>query len=251
MDKGRIKEIVDNPKLTPGIHNYCDRWCERCPMTGHCAVFAMEQDEASGDLSHDPENAAFWQRLKDALETALELLGEMAQEAGVDLDALFSEEDEPSRARLKTEVEEHTLVRQAREYMQRVRKWFESEQLKTQLGLSDVASKPEVAERSDIEEVILWYHAFICAKITRAVRQEREALPASLEDRLRDADGSAKVALLAIDRCIAAWWQMRGHFPQRKDRMMDFLVRIDRLRKATEEAFPKARSFVRPGFDEE
>ncbi len=244
-------EIVDNPKLTPGIHNYCDRWCERCPMTAHCAVFAMEQDEASGYPSHDPENEAFWQRLKESLKTALELLREMAQEAGVDLDALISEENEASRARLKREVEDHTLVRQAREYMQRVRKWFESEQLKTQLGLSDVASKPEVAELSDIEEVILWYHAFICAKITRAVRQEREALPASLEDMPRDADGSAKVALLAIDRCIAAWWQMRGHFPQRKDRIMDFLVRLDRLRKATEEAFPKARSFVRPGFDEE
>ena len=26
-----------------GIFNYCDRWCERCTLSGRCSVFAEEQ----------------------------------------------------------------------------------------------------------------------------------------------------------------------------------------------------------------
>jgi hypothetical protein len=65
----------------------------------------------------------------------------------------------------------------------------------------------------------------------------------------KDSDGSAKVALIAIDRSIAAWGQMREHFPQRRDDILDILVHLDRLRRKTETLFPDARAFVRPGFD--
>ncbi len=27
----------------PGIYNYCDRWCERCPFTDRCMNYAMEK----------------------------------------------------------------------------------------------------------------------------------------------------------------------------------------------------------------
>ena len=28
--------------LITGIHNYCDRWCERCPFTTQCGSYALE-----------------------------------------------------------------------------------------------------------------------------------------------------------------------------------------------------------------
>jgi hypothetical protein len=34
----------------PGVYNYCDRWCERCPFTGRCRVFA---DEAEHEFERD------------------------------------------------------------------------------------------------------------------------------------------------------------------------------------------------------
>ena len=251
MDKDRMMEIIVNPELIEGIYNYCDRWCERCPMTAHCAVFVMEKAESNNCLSHDLENEAFWQQIQNILKTALELLREIAQEAGVDLDALILTEDETSRDRLNKEAEEHTLVRQAMQYMQKVRQWFESEELKTRLERPVATSKPEVTDLRDIEQVILWYHALICVKITRAIKQDLRAWPSSLEDMPRDSDGSAKVALISIDRSIASWWHMRRYFPQQKKQILEFLVCLDSLRIATEEAFPKARSFVRPGFDKQ
>ena len=42
---------------------------------------------------------------------------------------------------------------------------------------------------------------------------------------------------------------MREHFPERTDDLLNFLVHLDRLRRAAEKEVPNARSFVRPGFD--
>ena len=38
-----------------GIFNYCDRWCERCPLTSRCRVFAtlaeIDFEEGNGPLT--------------------------------------------------------------------------------------------------------------------------------------------------------------------------------------------------------
>ena len=33
MDKNDLLKLATDPKYIPGIYNYCDRWCERCPFT--------------------------------------------------------------------------------------------------------------------------------------------------------------------------------------------------------------------------
>lgn len=65
-----------------------------------------------------------------------------------------------------------------------------------------------------------------------------------------DADGSANVALIGIDRSIAAWARLREHFPDDRDRILDTLVLLDRLRRDVETILPNARHFKRVGFDE-
>lgn len=172
----------------------------------------------------------------------MELLTEMAQEAGVDLDTHVSEE-EAQEARIGEETGEHGLVRASMEYMKMVGVWFESSD-----GLAGETAKE--GSRKEIEQVILWYHSLICAKIKRAVQQEPRDWPACPDDMPNDSDGSAKVALIVVDRSIAAWWRMRGHFSLRKVEILKFLVHLDRIRRELERTFPKARAFVRPGFDE-
>src|SRR6266567_7960568 len=159
MDKVRFKELIDNPELVPGIHNYCDRWCERCPLIKRCAVFAVEQADLAYSSSFDPENEAFWQRLRDTLKTTMELLTEMAQEAGVDLGTLASEE-EAQEARIRAGTGEQGLVWASMEYMKMVGEWFESSN-----GLADETAKE--GSLKEVEQVILWYHSLICAKIKR------------------------------------------------------------------------------------
>lgn len=65
-----------------------------------------------------------------------------------------------------------------------------------------------------------------------------------------DSNGSAKVALIGIDRSIGAWGEMRNYLPDKDDRILTILLHLDRLRRKVEQFFPEAREFVRPGFDE-
>jgi hypothetical protein len=71
-----------------------------------------------------------------------------------------------------------------------------------------------------------------------------------LKDIPSDADGSAKIALIGIDRSIAAWAVILKSMPEQEKEILDFLVQLERLRRQAEQTFPKARAFVRPGFDD-
>src|SRR3979409_1759466 len=52
MRKNELRELVRSGEFISGIYNYCDRWCERCPLTARCLVYATEK--ADDDLA-DPE----------------------------------------------------------------------------------------------------------------------------------------------------------------------------------------------------
>ena len=83
------------------------------------------------------------------------------------------------------------------------------------------------------------------------IGQDDPEFEAALEAAERnDSDGSAKVALIAIERSIGAWTRLRAHLPDRADELLDLLVMLDRLRRATDAQFPAARAFKRPGFDD-
>ena len=222
-----------------GIYNYCDRWCERCTLPERCAVFAAEQ----GSPSSDTDNEAFWRQLHDTLGVAMELVKEAADEYGLDLDPYMSEEDEAFEACIEMQVQEHPLIRQATEYVKLVGEWFGTS---AECG-DEIYSEGEL---SDSEQVILRYHTLIWTKLNRASRQLFECEPPYPTDLTYDSDGSAKVALIAMDRSIAAWWRMRGQFPGLNRAILKFLVLLAQLKDATEHVFVNARDFVRPGFDE-
>ena len=65
-----------------------------------------------------------------------------------------------------------------------------------------------------------------------------------------DSDGSAKIALIAIDRSLSAWRVMQSSFAEKASTIMPMLLELERLRRGTEQLFPQARDFIRPGFDE-
>ena len=257
----KMKRICRNPDMISGIHNYCDRWCERCSFTSRCAVSAMEPEGGRDPESLDMENEAFWNELSDNLLTSFELLKEMLIEHGIDPDDPPSEEYTAKYNKIKEAAENHPLVKDAEDYMKAVMEWFEESNdmfedkagelaSKIRLELPDSDPEEEVIELNDIVDVIQWYCTMIPAKIGRAVHGKIEGVPDIIKDMPRDCDGSAKIALISLDRSLAAWIKMREHFPQYNDDILDFLVSIEKIRKTTEYEFPQARSFIRPGFDE-
>ena len=95
-----------------------------------------------------------------------------------------------------------------------------------------------------------WYRFFIEVKLRRAVQAAVDERQLRIEDLPRDSDGFAKIALIAIDRSLAAWARLREHFAaEHGDAILDLLVQRERLRRDTETKFPAARAFKRPGVD--
>jgi hypothetical protein len=101
----------------------------------------------------------------------------------------------------------------------------------------------------EMVEIIHWYQHFIYVKLMRAVRGTLGNAEEECEGFPKDSDGSAKVALIAIDRSMAAWGYMHQFFPSHRDQIMGIIVHLERLRNRTETIFPEVRHFVRPGFD--
>ncbi|MBD3393881.1 MAG: hypothetical protein GF418_17245 [Chitinivibrionales bacterium] len=263
MDVQRLKELVDNPDFITGIYNYCDRWCERCPFTGRCATYALEKVEDGDDPeANDIENQRFWDKMHDTFRLTFELIKETADEQGIDLNDLPQEspDEKAERERRKRDIDRHPCAKASLQYAMEAGNWFggnreivrgKQEELARQIehGLTGVDPVAEASRIKDAVEVISWYKFQIHVKIKRALSGlQRYALDA-MDACEHDARGSAKVALIGMDRSIGAWGILYRAFENDKDRILDMLVHLDRLRRSTESAFPTARAFVRPGFD--
>ena len=123
---------------------------------------------------------------------------------------------------------------------------------------SDGKNPPELPKTDNLDgpatldelvEIIYWYHHFIYVKLMRSIRGILGNASEVWEDFPKDSDGSAKVALIAIDRSLAAWGQMHNYFPGHREQILAIIMHLDRLCRRVEKIFPEARNFRRPGFD--
>ena len=246
MNRDRLKKLAADKRFIPGIYNYCDRWCERCPQTSRCLIFSISEEEFSNPETRDIRNEAFWNKLSGILKETLELLKESAKEWGIEPETLDSTDDTENIKAKDAAVENHLLCRAAKRYSKLVEDWFRGRET---LFFETVAAAREGVDLDEAIEVIRWYQYFICAKVMRAVRGKIEEEERGNE-LASDSDGSAKIALIAIDRSIGAWAVIRHYFTDCAKGVIDIITFLDSLRQAVEETFPNARSFIRPGFDE-
>jgi hypothetical protein len=237
--KDRMHELALKEEHIAGIYNYCDRWCERCTFTSKCLNFASSKDEPDSD---GPE---LWDYLHTVFEATMLMLEEMMEEAGIDPDEIKN--TEPPE---KPDQKYHPLYKKVHELSFSMHHWLEEvkpgspsvEQL-------EISSDDELTDKRFKEalEVIYFYNFFISAKIYRALipRDDYEA-----DDIQTDSNGSAKIALIAVDRLIAAWSLLMEKMTDHEDEILKFLISLADIRKQTELTFPVARKFVRPGFDD-
>jgi len=247
MNRDRLKKLAADERFIAGIYNYCDRWCERCPQTSRCLNFSISEEEFSDPEERDIRNEAFWNKLSGILGETLELLRESAKKWGIELETLGSIDDIENIKAKDEATENHLLCRAAKRYSELVEDWFRGEE--TLFFEIAVAAREGISLEEAIE-VIRWYQYFICAKVMRAVRGNIEEDEERFDEFASDSDGSAKIALIAIDRSIAAWAVIQHYITDCDKEVIDVIAFLDGLRQAVDETFPNARSFIRPGFDE-
>src|SRR5207249_5183119 len=214
---------------------------------------------------------------------------EWAEEMGVDLESAEAEAAIAERGQQREQAKEHPLSVSARHYAEMVQEWFKEEFAVEENVHDDVTGKANSAEEdinvSDAVEVIRWYQFFIAAKTYRAlmgleeigdddvsdidfepfsfdngiddnelddieIDDDFDAETVMLRAACYDSDGSAKIALIAIDRSLSAWRLMQNALPEKTESTVPMLIELEKLRRGLEQIFPRARDFVRPGFDE-
>ena len=259
MDEDRMDELAGDPRFIPGIYNYCDRWCERCELTSRCLNYAMSQEDSGDPEAQDLDNQAFWDKLHETFETTMEMIGEEVEEMDLDLDEQGLQESIREQEEVHEAAEAQPYSRIAMRYLEVANDWLKA----NERLLDDQDGEPESLARAnnpgaepidhaaglrDCLEVIRWYQHQIYVKLCRAASGTIRAETEELECMQEDADGSAKVALLGIERSIAAWATVLRHFPDHEDAILA-LGTLKRLLRQVEAAFPNARAFRRPGFD--
>jgi hypothetical protein len=226
-------------------------------------VYEDESDLAPGEL--DLKNKAFWDHLGKNFMKAKNLLQKAAEHYGVDLQAAAEEIEatEKRKERIKHESREHPISVLSFEYSGLAREWLKTQPgmldrldtLKTELTLGVESTESVKKETSTIKDslaVIQWYLAFIHVKLMRALMGKFTFREKKGQGEFpRDFDGSAKIALIAIERSMHAWSALFEILPEKEDDFLKILSLLEKIKSLVLNEFPKAESFIRPGFDED
>jgi hypothetical protein len=226
------------------ISAYCDSWCERCAFTERCSHFAVESalGMCDGDLEKAIELAIGPPRVpgkgpqKTLLDRMAEVLGD--HEPGEKELEEIGREMHERRERLG-----HVRVAEvSMDYAVATRRWFAEHK-----GIGD---HPDPAVRDAIETVGRFAY-LIHVKIMRALNGRDENPGGEWFEKSAvqsDWNGSAKVALLSIQRSEPAWRILAASL---RDEAATVLAgSLAALHEEMNREFPRAMEFRRPGFDD-
>ena len=180
----RLVARARDPKLIPGIYNYCDGRCPRCAFTQRCLTYLDAQElKASGDGEQSLADT-----VGSSLRRTLEMLAEVARREGLDMESTTEE----AAASADEDFERHRqdpLAVRAREYGH----------LAWRIGraLTPIVAAREDAPLIDAVETIEWFSSMISSKLYRAICGQAEGWEGR-EEAQTDFNGSAKIALIAI-----------------------------------------------------
>jgi len=265
MTPDEFLSLADNPNFISGIYNYCDRWCEQCHMTNRCLLFASTpKPEETMDDPVEEKGHAMMRQVEESLSIAVDLLNRMAVEQGVDLNEPVDDSCFQERKRKQKQARSSPLSLLAKEYLDKTHLWlknseevgkFLDEELNRvhMLQLPDRNPEQEVKDLKLALDTIHWYFFQINVKLVRAQSHEM-ILPGDEDEKefeAYDAAGSAKVAIIGIERSMWAWRKLLQYLPQQEEVILSTLSILERLLHMTETAFPRARGFVRPGLDDQ
>lgn len=260
MDKDDLKKLAKDPKYISGIYNYCDRWCERCPFTSRCLNCSLVEEQF-GDLEKvDELNEAFWEKFSEMLNNTLTMIKEMAEEQGIDLDSMDMEKNYNNEDTYKENSLAHLISYTSKNYAKLIGDWFtsneylffEKEEEMHQIRIISSQNNPikEAMGINDATEIISWYQWQIHVKLKRAIQSASTEESPDFDEFPKDSDGSAKVALIGIDRSMSAWKVLLTAFPEQEKQILNFVAMLEHIKNRIETQFPHARDFIRPGFDE-
>lgn len=243
--------MADSENFIPGIYNYCDCWCERCTLRHKCLNYSREQEmreECNDPGNNNRDNKKFLEQIRLSFEVTLDMIAENSNEFGAKFEELY---DEEICGFFENPVEE-----MATRYGSFMDKWLiENGELllkKANQLLSIRDQREQAMKFADAVEVVQWYCYYIRAKIYRSFFKTDSRLIGedNYDDIIADNIGSAKVAIISINKSMEALGILYLQLKDQEDEILDFLRQLSEIKKHMLVTFPTAMEFKRPGFDD-
>jgi hypothetical protein len=253
ITKDEFLKVQKQDHFISGIHNYCDKWCERCPKTAFCSVFAMDAAFRDEDFENHLNNSLSY------MGNMFEIVAEMIQETMEKHNIVISDEDlEESKIEIEKErnfTDNHDLTKIAHQYfketdsiLNRNQEFFQSQIDKTIAVFAD-EKQTELLSLKDSFEIIRWYCTMIPAKISRGVGNVFDNNELIEDWEKNERYGTFKVALISIKRSMIAWAKVLETFPEKEDEILVVLILLEKMFKSVNEICPEAETHKRVGFE--
>lgn len=223
-------------RFIAGIYNYCNRWCERCPKTAQCLVYASQRHYealAEGRESRDP-----YEDLEPPTPEAEAFMRELleAQEQMDDTDFSDYEREEEL---VRRHIDDDPLGPLSKSVAHALDDWW-------RLAINEPVTDALLVEA---REIIGHYGIMLHPKVHRALHGYYLSRVQSDPDWLDDANGTAKLMLLGIEVLLPAVEAVALAAPRdRKLRLA--LANLPVIRALLLERLPRAMEYVRPGWDD-
>lgn len=241
-----------------GIFNYCDRWCERCPLASECGNYAPYFAGGSEMLlKRDKINRLFWKQIDSKADAVLEFVTRKANEQGIDVKDVEVIDTRKKFDLFQGEAKTNEVLRVGRKYEDMVDDWFDDACEKYPLRAEDVtiselklapdAPFENIEEINNMIEVVFRYQLQIYLKLSRAFFSKGKE--ESGEQEGEDSAGAARLIVEFIDRSLVGWYVFYNSFTAEQDSILPIMFTLVSIRNRILKEFPGVMDFIRPGFD--
>lgn len=216
------------------ISEYCDRWCERCAFTTRCSAYAVQAALGMcGDLG-EALQLAVGAPMAPGAATRIVTKVEVSQPTPQEVRALEAVVEAHAKR-----IKEAPLTKNAMEVAVAEHRWFHEH--------AAIHESADAVVREAVA-VVSWDSTFIGGKLARALHGRESGGDPDDDPIQNDWNGSAKIALISIERSESAWQTIAQATGD--PAAAELASSMSALGKDVEDAFPFARLFIRPGFDE-
>ncbi len=247
------------------IYAYCDRWCEKCAFGSRCEGFVSNENiTKEKQIEKDERNRKFWEKVQRFSLEANDFIERTAKLKGVNL---LEFEGIPHQVKFdlfQRKAVSNTVLKAGRQYEDRVDDWLDKLTEQKRLVVVETAMGGAYRVKINLQNgfkpdwvnqmlgVLLRYQLQLYLKISRGYYSKGNAEKNAENSREATADslGVVKEVVDLVDRSMAAWYVCMQAIPDQDDAEIEaILVLLVRIKNKLIKEFPKAKGFVRPGFD--
>jgi hypothetical protein len=213
-------------------------------MTSNCEIFVPNENQHRAVNFVDGTQKSF-----DETYHMLEVWAAKRTIKLAEIVTVMTEEELKRREKNKRSPRTNETSKLAFDYRMKISDLSSKNQRRFDDIINSEAGDIRALELNTAIQTITRLESQISAKITRAYVGIVEYNPTVEGPIQNDHNGSAKVALIGIEKSFPAWEIVQKHFPDLADECWSALVLLDKIRKRILTDFPHVTLFVRPGFD--